>query len=90
MIEVKTWLELGLYDEVVVDGETGRFAFVSAREVDGEVVSVNVYGGPDLKYTPEGKPAPFCGMSRAFVPERVTKYVPKKRGRKKIEAVAAA
>jgi len=69
-IELSEWNGFGKDDPIRVSNERGDFIFISAHERDGEIIAVNVYGGPNGRKT-----------NRSFYPNRVSKP-PAKRARK--------
>lgn len=70
--KLEEWNGLVKGDAVKVAGERGDFVFISAHELDGEIIAVNVHGGV------------YGHKSfRAFYPEKVSKPVVKKSRRRK-------
>jgi len=70
--KVEEWNGLVKGDTVKVAGERGDFIFISAHELDGEIIAVNVHGGV------------YGHKSfRAFYPEKVSKPVVKKTRKRK-------
>lgn len=72
--KVDEWDGLTKGDLVKIAGERGDFIFVSAHELDGEIIAVNVHGGV------------YGHKSfRAFYPDKVSKPMVKKPRRRKDE-----